>query len=109
MIDVVLIEKPLDEALDREDMLKLIEMIELDKKDVAFIPFEVQGECSAAMGLISLAAAEQIDYAYDQGTELYTFIQDILEDVEKEAENGEYVFELKTSLKNAAINIKIMR
>ena len=47
---------------------------------------------STAMGFITPEAAEKLDYEYDQKSELGLFISSILDDMDKESEDGTYVF-----------------
>ena len=85
--DVALVEKPVDEGLTAEEIMRLPGMID----DESFIPIEVQSESSCAMGFIGLKKAEMIGYAYLEGDDLYEMIRDILCDTEKETENGDYI------------------
>lgn len=56
MIDIIALEKPLDEALSREELC-----IMLSKLEENFYPFEVEGEFSAIFGLIRSATADEIE------------------------------------------------
>ena len=84
--DVALVEKPSDEGLSAEEIIALPQMID----DKSFIPIEIQGESSCAMGFIGTKKAELIGYSYLEGDDLYEMIREILCDTGKESESGDY-------------------
>ena len=98
---IVLKEKPLDEGLTHEEVNDLFDML----TDTECIPYEVQAENSTAMGFINLTDADYLDFNYAEGSPIYSFIQSILEDMDKESETGEYAF----SATNGDIDIYITR
>ena len=53
-----LIEKPHDEGLTRSEVCDLYDMLD----GVEVIPVDIQAEYSAAMGFVSVEAAEALDY-----------------------------------------------
>jgi len=83
--DVALMEKPLDEGLTKTEICDLYDML----SGVEGIPVDIQGEYSAAMGFITTEIAEQMDYDISALTEA---IQGILNDMENESAECEYVF-----------------
>lgn len=88
--EIALMEKPGDEGLTRSEIIDLFDML---SKTEAF-PIEI-GDIngnSSAMGFITPQAAEELDYEYDQDSELGQFISSILDDMNKESENGTYEF-----------------
>lgn len=101
MYSVALKEKPHDDGLTRKEIVELFDQL----NGARAIPIEVQGFFSAAMGFVNLTDAELIDYAYLQGSDLYRFIEGILNDQESETETGEYVF----SGEKTDITIRIQR
>lgn len=96
MYDIVLIEKPGELGLTKA---KVMDMYDSLNGDEAY-PIEIyncSGE-SSAMGFISTAAAETIDYDYE-ASGLNTFVGKILEDTTLESPLGVYEFkELKIFL-----------
>ena len=54
-------------------------------------PLEISGSQSSAMGFIAQKAAEVIDYDYENSG-LNEFISSILDDMDKESEDGIYNF-----------------
>ena len=88
--EIALIEKPGDEGLTRSEITDLFDML---SRTEAF-PIEI-GDIngnSSAMGFITPQAAEELDYEYDQDSELGQFISSILDDMNKESEDGTYEF-----------------
>lgn len=77
MIDIIALEKPLDEALSREELC-----IMLSKLEENFYPFEVEGEFSAIFGLIRSATADEI-MNYDLSP-LKKLLADMMNDMQKE-------------------------
>ena len=80
-----LIEKPHDEGLTRSEVCDLYDML----SGIEVIPVDIQAECSAAMGFVSVEAAEILDYDL---REAGSYIRSILEDMEKENVGCEYKF-----------------
>ncbi len=89
--DMVLLEKPLEEGLKIEEIAAILAMT----NDEAFIPVEIQGENSSAMGFIGVKKAEEINYVYLEGSGLYQYVQDILEDMDNETPDGTYKYKTK--------------
>ena len=89
LYDVALIEKPLDDGLTKENVMDLFDML----NGYEALPIEVQGACSAAMGFITVPAAEQLDYYLDSDSAIASYLSLILNDMNKESENGFYEFE----------------
>ena len=87
--DAVLLETPLDGALDRIQISNLLDTCKGDK----LIPIEMQAENSTSMGFISLDMAEAIDYSYDGG-DFEQCIKEILEDMENETEDCVYKYDI---------------
>lgn len=88
--EIALIEKPGCEGLTRAEIMDLHDML---SRPEAF-PVEI-GDIngnSAAMGFITPKAAEELQYEYGQDSELGQFISSILDDMNKESEDGTYVF-----------------
>ena len=81
--NIVLKEKPHDEGLTKAEVMDLYDML----SGVEAIPIEIQGEYSTAMGFINLTDAEFMNYDYSN---LESYIQEILNDMEKENEDCEY-------------------
>ena len=89
MYGIVLKEKPLMEGLRKDDVLNLIELLDNEEG----YPIEIWAKYveSSAMGFISPAAAELLDYEYiDSG--LSDFIACILDNMELESSTNEYEF-----------------
>ena len=83
MYDVVLIEKPFGEGLSRIDVENMLSKLDSDN----FLPFEAIGNSSSAMGFIAYSTAEK--ECFDLNI-LSLFIEDIIDDIDKETETGEY-------------------
>ena len=88
--EIALIEKPGCEGLSKSEVMDLHDML---SRPEAF-PIEISdvNGNSSAMGFITPQAAEELQYEYDQNSELGQFIASILDDMSKESENGEYAF-----------------
>lgn len=89
MYGIVLREKELTCGLSKNDVIDLFDML----NDIEAYPIELEAkehECSA-MGFITPGAAELLDYDYETSG-LHDFIADILDDMNNESENCEYVF-----------------
>ncbi len=89
--EVALIEKPGDEGLTKAEVVKLHNMLSMPEG----FPMEI-GDIngnSSAMGFITPKAAEELQYEYDQSSSLGQFISSILDDMDKESEDGTYEFE----------------
>lgn len=89
--DIVLLEKPGELGLTKNNVLSLYRLLKLNN---AF-PMEigdVNGN-SSAMGFITYAAAETLQYEYTQDSGLGQFISSILDDVTKETEDGVYEYQ----------------
>ena len=88
--EITLIEKPglagltRAEVNDLHDMLSSLEAYPIEIGDI-------NGN-SSAMGFITPKAAEKLEYEYDQNSDLGKFISAILDDMDKESENGQYEF-----------------
>ena len=88
--EIAMIEKPGCEGLTRSEVMDLHDIL---SRPEAF-PIEigdVNGN-SSAMGFITPQAAEELQYEYGQESELGQFISSILDDMDKESEDGTYVF-----------------
>ena len=97
---VALFERPLDEGLTQQESNELFEKLH----GTTAIPIEIEAEYSAAMGWINLTDAEIMSYDY---TGLTDFVQEILEDMQKESPTGEYVYNDANS--NCEIEILLIR
>lgn len=86
--DMAFIQKPLDSGLSTFEATSLFHKLDVEKE---FIPIEIQAENSVAMGFISLDTAEELNYDYNRSG-LNDFIQDILNDTEKENVDNRYSF-----------------
>lgn len=86
--DVVLIEKPLDEGLTRNNINQILDMIKGDEVFPLEVISDHQG--SAAMGFITIEASDKLDHLYDG---ISYFIRQILEDMEKEFPDNQYEYE----------------
>lgn len=83
--NIVLKEKQLDEGLNIEEICDMYDLL----SGTEAIPVEFQGEYSTAMGFINRLDAEFMDYDYSG---LRGFVIDILNNIENETSNGEYIF-----------------
>lgn len=82
----VFIQKPLDEGITIEEITELVGRLECEQ----VIPIEVQANSSCAIGFISLDAAEELDYDYDN---LIRNVSEVIEDMDNETEYGNYDFD----------------
>lgn len=80
------IQKPLDEGITIEEITELVGRLECEQ----VIPIEVQANSSCAIGFISLDAAEELDYDYDN---LIRNVSEVIEDMDNETEYGNYDFD----------------
>lgn len=80
------VQKPLDEGITVEEIIELVDKLECEQ----VIPIEVQANSSCAIGFISLDAAEELDYDYDN---LIRSVSKIIEDMDNETEYGNYDFD----------------
>ena len=87
--DIVLKETPLEDGLTKQDILDIYD--KMNEPEVLFC--EISGAFSIAIGMIALSVAEELDYTYDDDSELGHFISNILYDMRNESSNGEYNFE----------------
>lgn len=85
--DIALLEKPGNEGLTKANCMDLYDMLNEPEGYPIEIP-NTMGE-SSAMGFITPFAAEKINYEYKGLTK---YLQEILGDMEKETENGCYVW-----------------
>lgn len=89
--EIALIEKPGCEGLTKSEVMDLHDML---SRPEAF-PVEI-GDIngnSSAIGFITPQAAEELQYEYGQDSELGQFISSILDDMNKESEDGTYEFQ----------------
>ena len=84
---VALRETPHDRGLTQTDAADLISMLH----GLEGIPIEIQAENSTAMGFINMTDAEFMNYDYKLLTE---FVQEILNDMNKETPDCSYEMEL---------------
>lgn len=88
MYDVVLMERPLDDGLTKNEIFELLE-----KTDGSIIPLDIVGDYSSAMGFITLDAADQLNYDFDAISE---YVKTIINDMENESEDCTYKFDVCT-------------
>ncbi len=90
MFDLVLIEKEGDSGLTKTDITNMIPLL----SDEEYYPVEYynRGGESCAMGFITRSAANDLDFEYDDRSELGDFVGGILADMNLESENGTYKF-----------------
>ena len=86
--DVVLLEREL--SLTKKDIADILSIL---PDGETFIPLEIEGEYSAAMGFITYEAADRIDFLTDKDHYFYSFIKSILDDMEKEKPLCVYTYE----------------
>lgn len=84
---ISLIEKPDVYGLIKSEIISMYDILDADE----VYPLEISGSQSSAMGFITKKAAEVIDYDY-ANSGLNEFIASILNDIDKESENGVYDF-----------------
>lgn len=87
--DVALIEKPGESGLSASEAAHLFES--LSDSEAYPVEFFAEEHESSAMGFAAASAMSKIDYDYD-GSGLSAFVAGILDDAEKETEDGEYSF-----------------
>ena len=80
------VQKPLDEGITVEEITKLVGRLECEQ----VIPIEVQANSSCAIGFISLDAADELNYDYDN---LIRNVSEVIEDMDNETEYGNYDFD----------------
>lgn len=80
------VQKPLDEGITVEEITELVSKLECEQ----VIPIEVQANSSCAIGFISLDAAEELNYDYDN---LIRSVSEVIEDMDNETEYGNYDFD----------------
>lgn len=85
--DIVLVQKPLDTGMTKEDVIDLFDALNTDE---AF-NIEIQDENSVAMGFITTKAAEKLNYDYE-ASGLNAFIKNILSDMNNESDDCTYQF-----------------
>ena len=88
--EIALIEKPGIEGLTRSEVMDLMDMLSRPEG----LPIDIcdTNGNSSAMGFITPQAAEELEWEYDQNSDLGSFISDILDDMDKESEDGTYVY-----------------
>jgi hypothetical protein len=90
-LGINLIEKEGEDGLTYKDILELMEPIK--EEEVFPVEFFAKEHESVAMGFITVEAANQIDFDYDEESDLSAFIASILDDMDNETEDGKYEFE----------------
>lgn len=88
--DIVLIEKPGCEGLTIKDVVSLYDKLSEEEGFPVEIG-DINGN-STAMGFITPSAADKLEEEYGQESELGSFISSILDDMDKESEDGTYSF-----------------
>lgn len=88
--EIALIEKPEYEGLTKAEVIDLHDMLSMPEAFPVEIG-DINGN-SYAMGFITPHAAEELQYEYGQDSELGQFISLILDDMNKESEDGTYIF-----------------
>lgn len=86
-IGVCLMEKPVEYGLNGADISRMLQ--ELGEVEVYPVEFPAAVHESSAMGFITAECAEVLDYDYQ---ELAKYIAGILDDMDKETEDGLYLF-----------------
>lgn len=87
IFDCVLIEKPIEDGLTQDEIIKMLEFF---KEDEELFPIEIESDNSSAMGFMTYTKAERIGYRYYKGDRFYKRIEDILSDIKLESENNIY-------------------
>ena len=100
--DVVLIER--QASLTKQDITDILSVL---PDGETFIPLNIDGDASSAMGFITYYAADCLDFLYGENDDFYTFIQEILNDVEKESLLCLYDYD--TGVGDAPIRILLTR
>lgn len=90
IFDIAMIEKPGLEGLTRTEAMYLYDMLS-DTEAYRIEIGDINGN-STAMGFMTPAAADILNFEYDQDSELGKFISSILDDMDKESEDGTYDF-----------------
>ena len=87
--DIVFLEKEGDSGLEKQEITKLINNI----KDAEIYPIEILSTIveSSAQGFITRDAANALDFDYVESG-LKKFICEIMENMDNESPNGEYVY-----------------
>lgn len=87
--DVVLLEKPMEDGLTKDEILKMYDIL----SGTEGYPIEHWGSgASVAMGFITPNASEELHGEYEHNSALGAFIASILDDMNKETEDGVYEF-----------------
>ena len=89
-MDIVLIEKLINEGLELQDVIRLLANI----KDNNFLPIEIENnQKSVALGFITISSADKMNFDYESYG-LNKFIKNILNDVfqEKDLHTHFYFF-----------------
>ena len=100
LVDMALIEKPIDESLTKEEIFDLLEMID----DTQFVPVEIDGINSIAQGFMSNKIANLLDIGdyvdpkdYEElepGLICNAGVSEILNDMGLESETGYYTYNM---------------
>lgn len=87
LCSVVLKEKQACDGLTRSEAIDLIDMLDGDE----FLPIEIEAKEheSSAMGFITVAFSDEMDFNHDGLSE---FVASILDDMDKESEDCRYEF-----------------
>jgi len=97
--DLVLLEKEWESGLVLSEIEALMSLFGENYHELEVYPIELPGYNSSTMGFITASGADKIDYDYNRSG-LVSYIASILEDMNKESENGVYEFKgLKIWLK----------
>lgn len=88
--EIVLKEKPANEGLTKEEVMDLFDML----SGPFGFPVDISDNngVSSALGFIKDDAADDLNYEFDQSSELGQFISSILNDVKAETDNCMYTF-----------------
>lgn len=78
--DVVLIER--EDLFSKQDAIDALSAFPDEKEKL--IPVGVEGEHSCTMGFIRYDAADRLNFMTDKGSDFYSFIKEILDDMDKE-------------------------
>ena len=76
-----------DGGLYPEELRKLLNMLDYD---APLLPLEIEGNSCIAIGFILEEAADRLDFDYK---DLFSFVREILNDINKETPNNEYIFD----------------
>lgn len=87
---LVLYERYGETGLGRQEVIELLDKLD---EDIEVFPIEITANEheSSAMGFITARFASTLNYDYDDSG-LTKFVAEILDDMEKESPNGEYIF-----------------